>query len=313
MGISYLLKKPVVWGKPYTLFIEPTGFCNLSCPECVVGAHMLSRGKGNMKLEEFQRIIDEVQDHIMIIFLYFQGEPFINREIIRMIQYAVNHKMVVITSTNGHFFDTDEKAGKIIRSGIHQIIISLDGVTEESYLKYRRGGDYKKVVDGIQRLIRKKKSMGRRFPIIAIQFLVMKDNEHEIPLLYQKAHAWGVDQVLLKTVQIYSQDDMEKLLPSDEKYRRYEKKDGEWKLKGVYRNFCTKLWVGSVISWDSSVFTCCFDKDGKYVHENLHEKSFDQIWTGQTYQLFRKQVLKNRSSIDICRNCSEGQKIFFRS
>lgn len=313
MGLSYVLKKPIVWGKPYTLFIEPTGFCNLSCPECVVGSHILTRGQGNMKLDGFKRIIDEIKDHVMIIFLYFQGEPFINQQIIPMIQYARKNRMVIITSTNGHFFRDEKKVKEVVESGIHQIIISLDGVTKESYVKYRRGGDFEQVVEGIQKLVRTKKSMKRTLPILALQFLVMKENEHEIPLLYQRAREWGVDQVLLKTVQIYNQEDMEKLLPSDEKYRRYEKVNGEWRLKGVYRNFCTKLWVGSVVSWDSNVFTCCFDKDGKYVHEDLRKESFEKIWTGQTYQKFRQQVLKDRSSIDICRNCSEGQRIFFRS
>lgn len=310
MLISFIIKHPVVWGKPYTIFIEPTGFCNLKCPECVVGSAMLNRPKGNMSFPEFKRLIDEVKDHVFMLFLYFQGEPFINKEIHKMITYAAAQNIFIITSTNGHFFNTDEKAQKAVESGIHYIIVSMDGATEESYTKYRRGGNLDIVLEGIKRIIDYRKTIKSKYPQVAIQFLVMKENETEIPLLNTMAENLGVDSVLLKSLQVYHTEEMESLLPTNEKYRRYEFKDGKWQLKGKYYNFCTKLWVGSVISWESKMFPCCFDKDGDHLNADLTNGSFAEIWKGRELQSFRKQVLTDRQQIDICRNCSEGQKIF---
>ena len=48
--ISYLTKKPVHWGMPVTISIEPTNLCNLGCKECPTGMKTLKRPKGNMNL-----------------------------------------------------------------------------------------------------------------------------------------------------------------------------------------------------------------------------------------------------------------------
>ena len=310
MLLSFIIKKPVMWGKPYTLFIEPSGSCNLKCPECVVGGGMLTRAKGNMSFDEFKNIIDQVEKHVIILYLYFQGEPFINKQIYKMIEYARSKKMYIITSTNGHFFEKDEQVEALIKSGIQYVIISMDGVTQSSYEKYRVGGNLAKVEKGIQNIVNSKKKFKMAAPFLALQFLVMKDNENEISLLKQKAKKWGADQVLLKTVQVYHTDKMEEILPVNEKYRRYEKKNGQWKLKGNYYNFCSKLWVGGVVSWDSKFFACCFDKDGQYSPGSLKEESFAQLWQKQQLNQFRQKVLADRFAINICRNCSEGQKVF---
>jgi len=36
--ISSLLRRPIVWGYPFLLEVEPSSLCNLRCPLCAVGA-----------------------------------------------------------------------------------------------------------------------------------------------------------------------------------------------------------------------------------------------------------------------------------
>lgn len=271
---------------------------------------MLTRGKGSMPVEEFQRLIDQVKDHVFILYLYFQGEPFIHNDIYAMIRYATQNKIFVITSTNGHFFHDGKRARDLVESGLRYLIISMDGASEETYKTYRVGGDFQRVIQGIRNIVAIRRNMRQKYPRLAVQFLVMKQNEHEIGRLQKLAANLGVDDVLLKSVQVVHFDRIEEILPTNEKFRRYEQKDGAWRLKGRYYNFCTKLWVGSVISWDSHVFACCFDKDGQNLHESLSSQTFTDIWKGEKYQGFRQTVLRQRQSVEICRNCSEGQKIF---
>ncbi len=75
-------------------------------------------------------------------------------------------------------------------------------------------------------------------------------------------------------------------------------------------NHCWKLWHSCVITWDGAVVPCCFDKDAKHKLGDLKQTSFKELWTGPAYHNFRSAVLKSRSEIDICKNCTEGTKVW---
>jgi radical SAM protein with 4Fe4S-binding SPASM domain len=70
------------------------------------------------------------------------------------------------------------------------------------------------------------------------------------------------------------------------------------------------MWHSAVITWDGRVVPCCFDKDAQHQMGSLQEKSFTDIWQNETYRNFRASILKGRSNIDICRNCTEGTQVW---
>ncbi|MDX1285934.1 MAG: SPASM domain-containing protein, partial [Draconibacterium sp.] len=84
----------------------------------------------------------------------------------------------------------------------------------------------------------------------------------------------------------------------------------KWKLKKKLENKCWRMWQGAVVTWDGQVVPCCFDKDAKHVLGSLEDQSFEQVWNSDTYRNFRKAVLTERNQIDICKNCSEGAKVW---
>ena len=63
-----------------------------------------------------------------------------------------------------------------------------------------------------------------------------------------------------------------------------------------------------MVNWDGTVSPCCYDKDGNYALGNAlaNGGSFENVWSGKAYKGLRDAVLKDRASIPICRNCSEG-------
>jgi radical SAM protein with 4Fe4S-binding SPASM domain len=75
-------------------------------------------------------------------------------------------------------------------------------------------------------------------------------------------------------------------------------------------NHCWRLWSTCVFTWDGKIVPCCFDKDAQYQMGELSKNEFKTIWKSGLYSDFRQKVLKNRQSIDICSNCSEGSKIW---
>lgn len=298
------------WGTPLAIAIEPTTACNLGCPECPSGLKQFTRATGNLKEDFFQNVIDQVAKETYYLTFYFQGEPFINPKFLDMVAYAHQKNIYTATSTNAHFLN-DKSAKRTVESGLDRLIISIDGTTQETYENYRVNGKLEKVIEGTKNIIKWKKALKSKTPHVIFQFLVVKPNEHQIEDVYKLAKELGVNEVKLKTAQVYDYKHGNPLIPTIEKYSRYKSMpDGTYKIKNSLDRHCWKLWHSCVITWDGRVIPCCFDKDADYSMGELKNESFQEIWKGETYQQFRKTLFKGREEIDICKNCSEGTKVW---
>ena len=308
--LTRLTGQPLQWGTPMTISIEPTTACNLRCPECPSGLRSFTRETGNLKEDFFRKVIDEQYRRLMYLIFYFQGEPYINPKFLDMVKYAHRKGVYTITSTNGHFL-TPENARKTVESGLDRILISIDGSTQDVYEQYRKEGTLDTVLEGARNLVKAKREAGSSTPHIVFQMLVVRPNEHQIEDVQKLAKTIGVDEVKLKTAQVYDYKNGHELIPTQREYSRYvQGPDGTWHLKNKLLNQCWKLWHACVITWDGIVVPCCFDKDAVHRLGDLREKSFLEIWTGPAYQQFRTQLLQGRDKIDICTNCTEGCKVW---
>lgn len=302
--------EPLLKGSPLGISFEPTTACNLKCPECPSGLRSFTRPTGNLKTNLFEKVIDELHQDLVFLTFYFQGEPFINPNFLDMASYAHERGIYTATSTNAHFLD-DETAERTVRSGLSRLIISVDGTDQETYSAYRREGDLEKVLAGARNVVKWKRHLKQRTPHVIFQFLVVKPNQHQIPEIQKLAREIGVDELRLKTAQVYDPRDDHPLIPTIDKYARYKKTaDGSWKLKNALSDECWKMWHSCVITWDGKVVPCCFDKDAKHVLGNVSNTSFNTLWQSDAYNHFRKQLLHSRSQIDICKNCSVGSPVW---
>ena len=308
--LSKLLKKPVLSGNPALLMVEPTNLCNLKCPMCPSGAGEMTRPRGQMKVEHFKKVLDQIGKDLILIQFWNQGEPFIHTGLSEMVAYAKSKGIPAMTSTNGHFFQTPEQIESIVQSGIDEIIVSFDGIDQKTYEKYRVGGQFQKVIDGVKRLVQYKQNQKLKRPLINLQFLVLKHNEDQMQQVESIGRRLGVDLVTMKSAQVYSDNQGREFLPDDERFRRYTSDGKTYKIKSRFPNWCQFLWSGTVVNWDGSVTPCCFDKDGEYTAGNPFqgEITFKEIWKGKKLQSFRKKILANRSNIPICMNCFEGMR-----
>lgn len=314
LGSSYTLsrlsKGKFQIGKPFSLAIEPTTACNLGCPECPSGLKQFSRPTGKLNVELNSKILREVAGHVFYINYYFQGEPFLHPDFLELIRQAKKHRIYTATSTNAHFID-EKKAEEIVKSGLDRLIISIDGITQKNYEQYRVHGDLSKVISGTEHLVIAKKRLNSSTPHLIFQCLAVKPNENEIPAIINLGHEIGVDEIRIKTAQLYDYKNGNPLMPSNEEYSRYKlQKDGTYSLKYKTGNSCWRMWSGSVITWDGKVVPCCFDKDAVHQLGDLSTSTFSEVWKNKKYQLFRQTIFTSRNSIDICQNCSEGSKVW---
>lgn len=290
---------------PSFISIEASNFCNLHCPECPVGIQKtLKTDRVTFNLTLYRKLIDELKPTLQHIILYFQGEPFLHNQLAELINYAHLSKIYTSTSTNAQFL-TDKIAKEIVLSGLDKLIISVDGTTQEAYQSYRVGGNLQKALTGIEDVIRWKNTLNSATPLIEIQFLVLKTNEHQIDDMRQLAKSLKVDRLTFKTAQLYDYENGNTLMTTKSKFSRYRKNsDGKYEIKNRQSNRCWRLWSGAVVNVKGDVLPCCFDKNSEFSFGNINSSSFYDCWHNKKASDFRARILQNRKQFEMCRNCT---------
>lgn len=303
---SLYLKSPKVWGRPYMLLIEPTNLCNLRCPVCPTGGSKCKRAKGYINFELYKKIIDELKDYLLSVYLTNYGEPMLNPKIIDMIQYAHAQGIKTNIATNGHFFN-ERAVRDIINSGLDDLSIALDGCDQKTLERYRVGANFDKIVEGINLVTKIKKEMNVKHPIVTLQFIVMKHNEHQIEQIRELARELGVNKLAFKTVWVGDSVEANNLLPTNKKYLRPIFRDKDVR----FDNFCIRLWTESVINWDGKVVPCCYDFYEDCVMGDVQQEKFSNIWNNEKYISFRRSILKNKKKISLCATCPVNLDLSF--
>jgi radical SAM protein with 4Fe4S-binding SPASM domain len=305
------LRTPKPWGYPTILQVEPTNRCNLRCTLCPV-AEGLERPSGSMELDLFKRMIDEAGGYVFLILLWEWGEPFINPRIYEMISYARQRGIKLVTSTNGHLFANKENAEKVVRSGLDTLIFAMDGISQDTYERYRRDGKLETILQGIRNVVERKKALGSQTPLVNLRFIAMKHNEHEIPALRDLAVSLGVDALTIKTLFPGHGCDPRKdreneFIPGTPAYRRFEYTADFERLR-LRRNPCRSLWMAPAVHWNGVMCPCSFDVEEHYPFGDLKSASFKDIWFGETLTGMRRRFRGDWESIPLCSQCSYAYK-----
>ncbi len=307
IGLSRLLKRPMPLGMPVLLMVEPGTACQLKCPHCPTGRGELTRATGRLTLEKFCSFWDTIQPAPIILQLWNQGEPFTNRETPDIIRHAASTGTKVKLSTNVELLANPLLAERVVHSGLYELILSLDGTTQETHVAYRAGGKFEKVRQGVQNVVEAKKRLGVQYPIITWQFILFRHNLREIKRAKQLAAEWGCERIVFKTAQLEDlrREEGFRWLPRPRRMRRYDYKNGRWVLRRHKNYFCSRIFSSAVVQWDGEVVPCCFDKDAEFVLGNVIEEGFPAVWKNAAWQQFRKDWIAGKRP-PMCDNCTEG-------
>ena len=253
-------------------------------------------------MPQFRHILEQIKDSAHTIQFFFQGEPLLNPLLPEMIQAASQAHLYTIVSTNAQAL-TPLLAERLMQSGLSRIIVSIDGISEESYSAYRVGGSLHKALDGLIYLRQAKDKTGSRTHI-ELQMLRLKSNENEWSTISQRYHIMGADSLTFKTAQLYDFENGNPLMPTDERYSRYTKgKDGRYRLKRKPSRSCKRLWTGCVITTAGEVLPCCYDKSSAFSFGNIFQQPLADIWHSNTANRFRHTILNFTLRPAICYNC----------
>lgn len=287
------------------LNIELTSKCNYTCVGCPT--HDLLRGKGSMDVDLYKKIFDEVGNDLERIFLWGYGEPLLHLQIAKMLRYSGDFSTRKIMSTTGWRFEdlTDPES----LTCLGELIVSINGVTPETYAIHQVNGNLEKVIRGIKRVSPIIRDSKTRF---IMQTVAHKENLGELEMAEDFARNYGFDMLVIKSFNVMDrkQETFDRFVPLGTPYSRYKEglNDPPKKPeKGVYP--CEE-WM--VINWDGSVNPCCWDYRGEYNFGNVREQRVYGVWNNIVASRHRDHIRQGRF-LDICVDCANSKTIQTKS
>ena len=299
-----------VKSKPYLLIIDPCNYCNLRCPLCPTGLGTLDRPQSMLSLEHFKQYFDPLAPYLFEAYLHNWGESLLNKNVFKMIEYAQSRN--VGTNLSSNFSETTSSdIDNLLDSGLEYLIVSLDGTSKESYSQYRVRGKFDNVVSTMGELIRRRNLRGLKTPRVEWQFIVMKQNEHEIPIAEQMAKKIGVD--LLRFIPVgMPYDTQDRKAVADRWYpvtvtgREHKPDDVEQQFGQANKpSPCFYLYRSMVVNPDGGVAPCCvvYKKDSDFAQ--LPVDDIGALWNNEKYVWARSLFsAENATPVEtICDDC----------
>lgn len=279
---------------PVKLAMEVTGRCNLCCPLCP-RTEAANIPQGDMKFDDFKRVVDKLSPYLFAIRLHNYGEPMLHPQLPEMVQYAHQKRVYTNFHTNGHYLN-EKNILALFRAGLDEINIAVDGMSQNSYSFYRIGGDFQKVLDGVVLLCNLKKEYKVKKPRVNLQFLAMSHNEAEIPEIISFAASVGVDRLYLKPVNINKGKDAgnSSYLPKDSTFANSEKNSNK-------NQKCRRTSIETIVNWDGSISICTSEySTKKMVSRNVFTEKIEDVLFGDEYVSIRKKSYNKELSICSC-------------
>jgi MoaA/NifB/PqqE/SkfB family radical SAM enzyme len=295
------------------MIIEPNNTCNLSCPFCPTPLGQLAQPDGMMSLEKFKLLIDQIAPYTFRVILYNWGEPFLHKDIIPMIGYAHKKRIGLVVSSNLNVLPR-QGVEALVGSGLDQLIVSCDGLSQQSYEKYRRNGKLARVVENLKLLHETKRRVGSKRPLVELQFLAFKHNEHEIPAVPAFAREVGADHLSILNPRFdYPSEDI--LPATNPLYVRPGYEHGSCEATPLQRRpdnslmpiACSWPWRSMIVNWNGTVDPCCYNNK-QLSFGNVNAQPIREIWNSPSYLAARQRITGSRAYRQprgtICDSCT---------
>ncbi len=186
---------------PSHLYVECTAACNISCFQaCCAPETGITRTRqaGMLDYHLFTRVVDEAGPTLVRIDFFNYGETFLHKRAVEMCEYIKERfpHVQLYTSTNGLALD-EERARRLVRSGIDEVTFSIDGATQASYARYRQRGRLDVALANLRAMVDEKRRAGRDLPFLNWRYILFtwNDSDEELALARRMAAEIGVDRL----------------------------------------------------------------------------------------------------------------------
>lgn len=294
---------------PPILIIDTTNHCNARCVWC----HNpdLSYTKGIMKQELFKKIIDDYSQYGGKVCFATFGEPFMDKNILKKIQYVRNYSSIknVGLLTNALLL-SPAKTRQLLNFKI-DIEISLDELDKKNF-EIVKQIDFDTVIKNILFLLEENEKSTPPINIIIRLKTLSSENDIKQSSLYKQLNDFNI---YTDITPILSSDCIANWAGNFNKKKFFNKFFPESQLNGKYKNYnlqndapCTQLWKNMVVMWDGKVVMCCADMEGDKIFGDLNNNSISEIWNGENLKTVRKIFKKRlKNEIPLCKDCDLHQ------
>lgn len=313
LRVNMALRRVTVRQYPAYAVIDPTSYCQISCPGCPTGSGSGARTRTSMSWERYKSVIDEVGDYLLSLDLYNWGEPLLHKQAPEFIQYAASKGIRVNVHSNLSMKLSDDYVHRLVKSGLERLVVSLDGATQETYSQYRRGGDILLVRENMLRIQAAKRELGSLTPVVCWRFLAFEHNEHEVEIARRNHRDWGADEFNVSGAIIPSVKPYDQQLKPSRQYRCLIEHPVTAKQRSV--RTCSWLYFGLVLNANGSVSPCCaVEVERDDFGQHSVGDGFLRVWNNGSFagarRFFAKQSKAEGSSKEsdgdersICERC----------
>ena len=281
-------QKNILDDYPPYLQIEPTSVCNFRCVFCYQTDDSFNKKQngfmGNMKLDMYKNIVDQIEGNVEFLSLASRGEPLLCKEFPAMLEYSIDKFLNLKVNTNASLL-TERLCHDLLNGAVQTLVFSADAAEEPLYSQMRVNGKLDKVLSNIKMFQTIKEKYYSNSRIITRVSGVMFDRRQSMESMI---NLWSnlVDQVSFVKYNpwenIYETDPNEINTP------------------------CSDLWRRMFIWFDGKVNPCDSDyKSELCVGNILDGQGVSQIWRSGEYANLRiKHAEGKRQSKEPCRRCS---------
>jgi len=301
---------------PHAIAFETISHCILNCEFCILQSMKWYnyRRKNMMGFEEFKKIINDI--HWFTTNIEFSGgEPLLNQDIFKMLNYARQKNIYTLLATNGILLGYKNNIEKIIANPPDKILISYDSAIKEDYENLRRKansekGDFEILNKNIKELVELKNKNKQKYPIVILQMVLTKKNISNINLFWEKVKDLGADFGSIKPLGVWPEGSPEYDKKMLEEYivpfSQHPISRHEINNKGEIVFFrepgqCAAVhhaYIGS----GGEVIPCWYILVKTEVMGNAIDNNFFDIWNSEKYKKYREKMLSDWAN-PLCHRC----------
>lgn len=322
---------------PRVVFIEVTNHCNLLCETCP-RTFTTYETPQTLSWENFLRIVEQFPDMQRAV-LHGIGEPLMNRDLARMIEYLKLRDVIVLFNSNATLLSEDW-GRKLIASGLDEIRCSIDGANPKTYAHIRGAPLLHKIVQNLKRFTELQRELNADKPRASIWMTGMRENIGELPDLVRLAAHVGVREVYLQRMVYYLDSDnppglmesghalfddfdatVNRMIAEAEAValevgvvlRSSGATDPRQSLSQSQRDDprpwlpCLRPWTTAYVTANGNCLPCCISPFATTDYEslkmgNLFEDGFTEIWNDERYKKWRTELLSDHPPKP-CKGC----------
>jgi wyosine [tRNA(Phe)-imidazoG37] synthetase (radical SAM superfamily) len=276
---------------PQYFEIETIRACNAKCIICTIDEW---ENKGKVMDDSlFKKFTEEVKNYsnwIKTICLCRDGEPTLDKylpERVFMLKEAGIKKVTI--SSNGQLL-TEKLAEKLIKNGLDDIMLSIDGIKKETFEKIRMGLNYETVIKNTLQFFELRDRLNSPMTI-RIRMAVIDENREEVDewLAFWKDKIGEKDRAYAMPVHSWG----------NQKYR-----ESEHMVMLYAHKPCVSPFSSLAMHVDGKIGICAADYKVKHLMGDFTKETIKDIWAGEAFMKARMlHVGKKRNEIDICMGC----------